>query len=62
MAFNGVAMANSTELKEQTTLKNEVKVAEFQQEETSCTDNAINYYESVMEFRGGGEDTALLSS
>jgi len=62
VAFSGVAMANSVEVEELTTLKNEIKVVIIQQEENSFQAAAIAYYEQVMENRGGGEDTLLLSS
>ena len=62
VAFSGVAMANTAEVKELTVLKNEIKVVIIQQEENSCQAAVIAYYEQVMENRGGGEDTLLLSS
>lgn len=62
LAFNGVAMANSAEVKELTILNNELKIDPVTEETTPCQDNAISYYESVIKLRGGVEDTALLSS
>lgn len=36
LAFNGVAMANSLEVKELTTLKNEYKIVLVQEKATAC--------------------------
>ena len=57
LAFNGVAMANSVEEKESTTLNNELTIMELLQQATPCEDKALDFYELVID---GGEDNLTL--
>lgn len=57
LAFNGVAIANSAEVKGLTTLDNEFKIALVQEKATPCEDDAIDFYEVVV---GDGEDDLTL--
>lgn len=43
LAFNGVAMANSAEVKGLTTLDNEFKIVLVQEKATPCEDDAIDF-------------------
>ena len=50
-------MANSAEVKELTTLKNEYKIVLVQEKATPCQDKAIDFYKLVLD---GGEDDLTL--
>jgi len=57
IAFSGVSMAETTEV------KSDVKVLAEQLEATPCEDRAIDVYEYVMnEYNNGGDDIDLLNA
>ncbi|SHL53640.1 hypothetical protein [Flavobacterium saccharophilum] len=56
VVFSSVAMANSTELKETTTLQNVIKVVEVENQATPCENAAIDYYEAT-----GSNDPAFFT-
>lgn len=63
VAFSGVAMANSLEVKESTILNNELKIVEVQERATPCQDMMIDIYEYTMDtYNCGGDDINLLNA
>lgn len=59
VAFSGVAMANTAEVKELTALNNKVQTFVIEEQATPCQDLAIDIYE--REIGSGDDDLTLLN-
>jgi hypothetical protein len=65
VAFSGVAMAKTGEVKEEATLNNEIKVQKVlaEEEPSQCELDAVGTYEFFMyEYNNGGDNIDLLNA
>ncbi|TDE52760.1 hypothetical protein [Flavobacterium sp. GT3P67] len=65
VAFSGVAMANTAEVKEEVIIKNESKVelVVVEEEPSQCELDAVGTYEFFMyEYNDGGDNIDLLNA